>query len=202
MSCRKKTVPLRTDGTPSIRASVSALWGPKTLEHLDTLDLCFKVETEKSVLRRLQNTDYGKNTSNEIRVQGTISKFALNCGRASTDRQFLYVNGRPCQSNKVRMLCVDHAGSEHFRYSGRYRRLLMRFIARSMRPSLLSLSPISSCHQVSSLRWYHLCRPQIRLLESLDINVSPDKRTIFIHSEDNLVTALKVSQVLWPADVV
>lgn len=43
---------LRTDGTPSTRASVSALWGPKALEHLVELDLRFDVETEKAVLRR------------------------------------------------------------------------------------------------------------------------------------------------------
>ena len=31
------------------------------------------------------------------------------------------------------------------------------------------------------------------ITDSLDVNVSPDKRTIFIHSEDNLIQALKVS---------
>ena len=49
---RKKTVQLRTDGSPSCRASVSALWGPKSLEQMVDLDLNFQVETEKSVLRR------------------------------------------------------------------------------------------------------------------------------------------------------
>ena len=29
-------------------------------------------------------------------------------------------------------------------------------------------------------------------LDSYDVNVSPDKRTIFLHSEGNLITALKV----------
>jgi DNA mismatch repair ATPase MutL len=32
--------------------------------------------------------------------------------------------------------------------------------------------------------------------ESVDINVSPDKRTIFVHSEANLIEALKVRSVL------
>ena len=49
---RKKSVQLRTDGSPSIRSSVSALWGPKTLENLVELDLSFDVEIQKSVLRR------------------------------------------------------------------------------------------------------------------------------------------------------
>ena len=44
---------LRTDGTPSTRASVSALWGPKTLDNLVDLDLMFTVKVEAAVLRRL-----------------------------------------------------------------------------------------------------------------------------------------------------
>ena len=49
---RKKSVQLRTDGTPFTRASVSALWGPKALDQLVDLDLHFSVEVERAVLRR------------------------------------------------------------------------------------------------------------------------------------------------------
>lgn len=37
----------------------------------------------------------------DIKVQGLVSKFAVGCGRTSTDRQFFYINGRPCSLNKV-----------------------------------------------------------------------------------------------------
>jgi DNA mismatch repair protein PMS2 len=53
----RKTVSLRTDGTPSLKASVSALWGPKALDSIVELDLDFEVETEKAVLRRLAAHD-------------------------------------------------------------------------------------------------------------------------------------------------
>ena len=53
----RKTVSLRTDGTPSLKASVSALWGPKALNDIVELDLDFEVETEKAVLRRLAAHD-------------------------------------------------------------------------------------------------------------------------------------------------
>jgi hypothetical protein len=53
----RKTVSLRTDGTPSLKASVSALWGPKALDGIVSLDLEFEVETEKTVLRRLAAHD-------------------------------------------------------------------------------------------------------------------------------------------------
>lgn len=40
-------------------------------------------------------------SSNEIRVRGLISKFSVACGRNGTDRQFFFVNGRPCSPSKV-----------------------------------------------------------------------------------------------------
>ncbi|KAJ3558446.1 hypothetical protein NM688_g920 [Phlebia brevispora] len=155
----KKTEQLHTDGSLSIRASISALWGPKTLNHLDDLDLKFEVETEHSVLRRLKNmgsvNDSG--SSNEVQVRGIISRFAINCGRSSADRQFFYINGRPCQPSKV-----QRAFNEVYRTFNATQSPLV--IADFILPK-----------------------------DSLDINVSPDKRTIFIHSEDNLVQALKAA---------
>lgn len=70
ISYRKKSVQLRTDGTPTIRASVSAIWGPKALDNLVELDLQFVVETEASVLRRLGKTQddvYGIFSSMDLR---------------------------------------------------------------------------------------------------------------------------------------
>lgn len=40
-----------------MKASVSALWGPKALDDIVTLDLNFEVETEKGVLRHLAAHD-------------------------------------------------------------------------------------------------------------------------------------------------
>lgn len=53
----RKTVSLRTDGVPSLKASVSTLWGPKALDDIVVLNLDFEVETEKAVLRRLAAHD-------------------------------------------------------------------------------------------------------------------------------------------------
>ena len=36
-----------------------------------------------------------------MQVKGLISKFAVGCGRTGTDRQFFFVNGRPCAPSKV-----------------------------------------------------------------------------------------------------
>ena len=36
-----------------------------------------------------------------VQVKGLISKFAVGAGRTATDRQFFYINGRPCNMSKV-----------------------------------------------------------------------------------------------------
>lgn len=118
---RKKSVQMRTNGAPSTRASVTALWGPKALEQLVDLNIRFGVETERAVLRRRGIFDDEAfvyllmpschvlipacpscRSSSEVRVRGLISKFAVGCGRTSSDRQFFFINGRPCSPLKVR----------------------------------------------------------------------------------------------------
>lgn len=96
---------------------MSALWGPKLLDSIVDLDLRFSMETEKSVLRRQDladlnagcvaqsviglNNDTFCSSSIDVRVSGLISKFVVGGGRSGTDRQFFYVNGRPCAPSKV-----------------------------------------------------------------------------------------------------
>ncbi|EKM52502.1 uncharacterized protein PHACADRAFT_100748 [Phanerochaete carnosa HHB-10118-sp] len=150
----RRSVQLRTDGCTSLSASISTLWGPKTLENLVELDLAFEVETEKSVLRR-QNAGTTETYATVV-VRGMISKFTLNCGRSTSDRQFLFINGRPCSLTKV-----QKAFNEIYRT---FNAAQAPFVA-------ANFTLPNGSH---------------------DINVSPDKRTIFIHSEDNLVQTLKV----------
>ena len=45
-------MPFRTDGTPSIKSSISALWGPKQVENIVPFTLSFTVEEEKASLKR------------------------------------------------------------------------------------------------------------------------------------------------------
>ncbi|KZT05115.1 DNA mismatch repair protein MutL [Laetiporus sulphureus 93-53] len=152
----KKSVQLRTDGTPSTRSSVSALWGPKALENLVELELCFAVETERSVLRRRRLID-GADHSSEVRVRGLVSKFSVGCGRTATDRQFFFINGRPCNPPKVQKAFNE----------------VYRSFNANQAPFIVAdfILPTDSC----------------------DVNVSPDKRTILLHSENNLVQALKAA---------
>ena len=107
---------LRTDGTPSTKAAISTIWGPKALEHLVELDLKFTVKIDKAA-RRLSSeyvslfplsytclptrTSCSEENDTQVHVRGLISRFAVGYGRASSDRQFFFVNGRPCNPGKV-----------------------------------------------------------------------------------------------------
>ncbi|KAG8948328.1 hypothetical protein FRC04_009824 [Tulasnella sp. 424] len=148
----KKTSALQTDGSRSLKSSVSSLWGPKQVENLVPLDLRCVVQTEKASLKR---QGISEEQTTEIRVTGLISKFSPGNGRTSPDRQFFYVNGRPCNLTKIQKAFNE----------------VYRSFNTNQSPFVIAdfQLPTSSC----------------------DINVSPDKRTIFIHSEGNLILALK-----------
>ncbi|KAG8881023.1 hypothetical protein FRB98_004589 [Tulasnella sp. 332] len=149
----KRTIQFRTDGSPSIRSSVSALWGPKQLDTLVQLDLKLNVQREKASLKRVGDSD----SSTDVHVSGLISKFASGSGRTGTDRQFFYVNGRPCSLSKIQKAFNE----------------IYRTFNSNQSPFIIA---------------------DFRLpTEACDINVSPDKRMIFVHSEDNLIAALKES---------
>lgn len=140
----------QTKGNSSIQSATTALWGPKAIDNIVPLDITFDVEVERSVLKRL-----GQQNAIHVQVRGFISKFVLGCGRQSSDRQFLFVNGRPCNLHKI-----QKAINETYR---QFNATQTPFVIADI------ILPTNTC----------------------DINVSPDKRTIFLHSEANIIVALK-----------
>ncbi|KAJ7690397.1 hypothetical protein B0H17DRAFT_1011617 [Mycena rosella] len=150
----QKSVQIRTPGTPSLRESVSALWGPKALDNVVDLDVSFSVERDKIALKRAPDSGSGPV---QVVVRGLVSKFSVGCGRTGTDRQFFYVNGRPCNLSKI-----QKAFNEVYRS---FNATQSPFIVADF------IMPTNSC----------------------DINVSPDKRSILIHHEANLISALKTT---------
>ncbi|TEB25771.1 DNA mismatch repair protein MutL [Coprinellus micaceus] len=159
-----KSLLLQTPGKSSAKAAVTALWGPAALDNVVDLDISFEVEVEKSVVKRLQMLNQEPQESTTIEVKGLISKFAIGCGRTNLERQFFYVNGRPCALPKV-----QKAFNEVYRTFN------------------MNQSPFIVANFIIPTGMFTF-RPV-----SCDINVSPDKRTIFVHNESNLVAALKVT---------
>ncbi|KAL0948421.1 hypothetical protein HGRIS_011002 [Hohenbuehelia grisea] len=156
---RSKTTQLRTSGTASVRASVTALWGSKSLDNTVDLDLSFSFVKDKTALRRLQSATAEDEVDDqlEITVKGLVSKFSVGCGRAGTDRQFFFVNGRPCNLNKVQKLFNE----------------VYRSFNATQSPFVVAdfIMPTDAC----------------------DVNVSPDKRTIFLHHEANFLASLRAA---------
>ncbi|KAJ7127884.1 hypothetical protein C8R44DRAFT_778955 [Mycena epipterygia] len=150
----QKSVQIRTPGTPSLRESVSALWGPKALDNIVDLDLSFSVIRDKVAMKRASESDTGPI---KVTVRGLVSKFTVGCGRTGTDRQFFYVNGRPCNLSKIQKAFNE----------------VYRSFNATQSPFIIAdfILPTDSC----------------------DINVSPDKRSILIHHEVNLISALKTT---------
>ncbi|KDN34572.1 hypothetical protein RSAG8_12331, partial [Rhizoctonia solani AG-8 WAC10335] len=89
------------DPVQRLRANISQVWGPKTLEHFVPLELDFTVPPEKSILKKIGKK--GEETSDElqVRVRGLISKFSHMSGRLTSERQFFYLNGRPFEPKQI-----------------------------------------------------------------------------------------------------
>lgn len=201
---RKKTTQLRTDGATSVRASVGALWGPKQLDNLVDLDLSFEVIPEKSVLRRRRED--GSSIGNRY----VFRSLDLTIPTLFFTRDLILSHFHPIglvryalkvsYPNSPLVPAAQGPTASSFLSTGGRARLprskkgSTKFIVRLMptRP-LLSLQT-SSCRLVCQFSSFaHVVRHGSKpCADSCDINVSPDKRTILLHSENNLIEALKV----------
>ena len=156
----QKTTQLQTQGLPSTRAAAKALWGAKSLDDVIDLSLSFTVPVEASVTRRLQALSQPIPPPTPVNIIGLISKPTPSCGRTSQDRQFYYVNGRPCDMPKLQ-------------------------------------KAVNEVYKSFNATQFPLVIADVQLpTEGVDVNVSPDKRTVLLGSEGNLITALKVCGLL------
>uniref|UniRef100_A0AAR2JYQ6 Mismatch repair endonuclease PMS2 n=1 Tax=Pygocentrus nattereri TaxID=42514 RepID=A0AAR2JYQ6_PYGNA len=143
----KRNTVLCTSGSHSMRDNIGALFGPKQLQSLIPFQQISPTDNIKE--------DYG--------LTGLFSKYDLSAdhgvGRSATDRQFFFINKRPCDPSKVSKLVneVYHMFNRH-QYP---------FVA-------LNISVASEC---------------------VDVNVTPDKRQIFLQEEKLLLAVLKSSLI-------
>ena len=83
---------LSTNGNKTIRENITNVFGAKILASLEQLS--FKLDID---VRHVG----GKRSTNVVEVVGYVSKSVHGEGRSSADRQFFYVNSRPCVQPKV-----------------------------------------------------------------------------------------------------
>ncbi|KAM3833997.1 mismatch repair endonuclease PMS2-like [Diretmus argenteus] len=151
----KRSPVLSTSGSQSMRDNIGAIFGPKQLPNLLPFQQLSPTENVKE--------DYGLGDAelpkNLFSITGFVSRGDHGVGRSATDRQFFYINNRPCDPSKVTKLVneVYHM----------YNRHQYPFVA-------LNIAVASEC---------------------VDVNVTPDKRQIFLQEEKLLLAILKTSLI-------
>uniref|UniRef100_A0A3Q4I878 Mismatch repair endonuclease PMS2 n=1 Tax=Neolamprologus brichardi TaxID=32507 RepID=A0A3Q4I878_NEOBR len=151
----KRSTVLSTSGSQSMRDNIGAIFGPKQLQSLLPFQ---QVSPTENVVEEygLKDADLPKQL---FSITGFVSQGDHGVGRSTTDRQFFFINNRPCDPLKVTKLVneVYHM----------YNRHQYPFVA-------LNVAVASEC---------------------VDVNVTPDKRQIFLQEEKLLLAILKTSLI-------
>uniref|UniRef100_A0A1A8C163 Mismatch repair endonuclease PMS2 n=1 Tax=Nothobranchius kadleci TaxID=1051664 RepID=A0A1A8C163_NOTKA len=151
----KRSTVLSTSGSQSFRDNIGAIFGPKQLQSLIPFQ---QVSPTENILEEygLKDADLPKQL---FLISGFVSRGDHGVGRSATDRQFFFINGRPCDPPKVTKLVneVYHT----------YNKQQYPFVA-------LNIAVASGC---------------------VDVNVTPDKRQIFLQEEKLLLAVLKTSLI-------
>ncbi|CEP11351.1 hypothetical protein [Parasitella parasitica] len=108
-------------------------------------------------------------------VEGYISKPEWGLGRSSSDRQYFYVNGRPCALPKV-MLSTYVSSLSLYTHRQYYK----------------VTKAVNEVYRTFITNQYPVVIVNMKLpTDTYDVNVSPDKRTIFLHHEDRIIDVLQ-----------
>uniref|UniRef100_A0A7N9AWV9 Mismatch repair endonuclease PMS2 n=1 Tax=Mastacembelus armatus TaxID=205130 RepID=A0A7N9AWV9_9TELE len=151
----KRSTVLSTSGSQSMRDSIGAVFGPKQLQSLVPFQ---QVSPSENIIEEYGLTDADLPSQLFI-ITGFVSRGDHGVGRSATDRQFFFINNRPCDPLKVTKVVneVYHM----------YNRHQYPFVA-------LNIAVASEC---------------------VDVNVTPDKRQIFLQEEKLLLAVLKTSLI-------
>lgn len=83
-----KTTVMATGGSQSYLENITAIFGPK----------------QKVDLMELRTTE-AEEEENGFKIEGWISSCSHGSGRSARDRQYLYVNERPCEPKQLIKVC-------------------------------------------------------------------------------------------------
>lgn len=157
-----KSVAFSTGINDSTRDNITNVFGTKTLHALVKLDLKLELQPTKPGIStqtaRILSTR-PDTASKDVTVQGHISRPVFGEGRQTPDRQFFFVNSRPCGLPQV-----AKAFNEVYKSFN------------------VSQSPFIFANLMMDTHAY-------------DVNVSPDKRTILLHDQSELLESLKAALV-------
>ncbi|XP_015914046.3 mismatch repair endonuclease PMS2 isoform X2 [Parasteatoda tepidariorum] len=148
----RKNVVLATHNSKSSKENIVSLFGDKQMKQIMEIK---QRELSDEVLKEYFLPESSIEKSKIFKLEGFISNSTHGEGRSSSDRQFYFISGRPCDLPKVSKLIneVYHSFNKH-----QYPFVLMN----------------------------------VSLVEAFaDVNVTPDKRQIFIPDEKVLLALVK-----------
>ncbi|KAJ3412800.1 Mismatch repair endonuclease pms2 [Chytridiales sp. JEL 0842] len=136
---------LATGGNRSMKDNFANVFGTKSLQSI--MEISFTVDVD--------DTSGEVPEKKKIEISGLISRPLPNMGRSNTDRQYLYINKRPCELPKLAKV-------------------------------------INEVYRTYNFQQYPIVVLNLSMPSGMyDVNVTPDKRTIFIHNERNIFESIK-----------
>ncbi|KAF9276136.1 hypothetical protein BGZ68_010249 [Mortierella alpina] len=152
---------IATSGNATVRQNIINVFGPKAM--IDVIDFDVEIvqgQTDLNSNGKGAAEDDGEeegadDSKGGITLTGHISSPSFGKGRSSADRQYLFINGRPCVLPKI-----------------------TRVINEVYHSFNTNQSPFLVANLILPTSYY-------------DVNVSPDKRTIFLHNERMIVEELR-----------
>ncbi|TPX67813.1 hypothetical protein CcCBS67573_g07383 [Chytriomyces confervae] len=163
-----RSVLVSTCGNATVKLNFSNVFGSKLLNSVMELEFSVSAtcitatqasnseEATAMEVDNAQDSDGNDSEERSITVKGLISRPSTGMGRNSNDRQFFYINNRPCDMPKLSRVINE-------------------------------VYKTYNSHQYPMLVWNLLMDPNM-----YDVNVSPNKRTIFLHNERIVFENIKV----------
>lgn len=153
VSGKSSNVVVSTTGAKSVLENVSSTFGNRSLAGVEEVEL---QPPDESTLQEFR-------LPGDLKIDFLWEFYVSSCdhtmGRSTPDRQFFYVNGRPCHLTKISKL----VNNIYHKYNGKQYPFVF-----------LNLKPDQHC---------------------ADVNVTPDKRTIFLTQEKFILATVKSNLV-------
>uniref|UniRef100_A0A0A9XI24 Mismatch repair endonuclease PMS2 n=1 Tax=Lygus hesperus TaxID=30085 RepID=A0A0A9XI24_LYGHE len=146
-----KHVVVATQGNTTVKGNVSCIFGAKQLASLMELKMTLP---PPEVLDELK---IDEQACSVFQLDGLVSSCAHGSGRSAPDRQFYFINSRPCDPSKISKV-------------------------------------VNEVYHQYNIHQYPFVYLNIKVSrDSVDVNVTPDKRQLFLDNEKVLISIVKAS---------
>lgn len=157
----KKTLILSSIGKSDITRNLVSVFGSNAGKGLASIDVDLDLSNIRHTSILPENQKEENASEFQVKITGQISMVSFGCGRASKDRQYVYINKRPVDYPKV---------------------------AKTINETYQSFNNVQYPSFVLDFRVG---------TKFLDLNVTPDKRTVSLHYEEYVLDALRESLQLF-----